>query len=126
MRDAGAQPGPRPVHSGVLDSWKEIAAYLNRTVRTVQRWEKLEGLPVHRLGHSRQATVRAYPAELDEWWAGHQVAPERKLSFSSARRRAWPVIVAAIFLATAAVLVVWTIRRPVPSLPKLRFRPVGL
>ena len=31
-----------------LDSWKEIAAYLNRDVTTVQRWEKREGMPVHR------------------------------------------------------------------------------
>ena len=31
-----------------LDSWKEIAAYLGRDVRTVQRWERREGLPIHR------------------------------------------------------------------------------
>jgi hypothetical protein len=36
-----------------LDSWKEIAAYLNRDVTTVQRWEKREGMPVHRHIHSR-------------------------------------------------------------------------
>jgi hypothetical protein len=34
-----------------LDSWKEIAAYLNRDVTTVQRWEKREGMPVHRHLH---------------------------------------------------------------------------
>ena len=34
-----------------LDSWKVIAAYLGRGVRTVQRWERDEGLPVHRLAH---------------------------------------------------------------------------
>jgi len=32
-----------------LESWKEIAAYLGRDVRTAQRWERLGGLPVHRL-----------------------------------------------------------------------------
>ncbi len=37
----------------LLDSWKEIAAYLDREVRTVQRWEKKEGLPVHRQIHER-------------------------------------------------------------------------
>ena len=36
-----------------LDSWKEIAAYLNRDVTTVQRWEKREGMPVHRHLHDR-------------------------------------------------------------------------
>jgi DNA-binding transcriptional regulator YiaG len=34
-----------------LDSWKEIAAYLKRGARTVQRWEREERLPVHRLPH---------------------------------------------------------------------------
>ncbi len=37
----------------LLDSWKKIAAYLDREVRTVQRWEKKEGLPVHRQIHER-------------------------------------------------------------------------
>jgi len=50
-----------------LDSWKEIAVYLNRDVRTVQRWEKSEGLPVHRHVHQAQASVSAYTAELDKW-----------------------------------------------------------
>ena len=36
-----------------LDSWKEIAAYLNRSVRTVTRWEREESLPVHRHLHSK-------------------------------------------------------------------------
>jgi TolB-like protein/Flp pilus assembly protein TadD len=51
-----------------LDSWKEIAAYLKRGVRTVQRWERTEGLPVHRLPHSKSGSIHAYPDELDEWW----------------------------------------------------------
>lgn len=52
-----------------LDSWKEIAAYLRRSPRTVQRWERLEGLPVHRLVHDKLGSVYAYRAELDAWWA---------------------------------------------------------
>jgi Tol biopolymer transport system component len=52
-----------------LHSWKEIAAYLNRGVRSVQRWEKTEGLPVHRLHHDRLGSVYAYKSELDAWWA---------------------------------------------------------
>jgi TolB-like protein/Tfp pilus assembly protein PilF len=50
-----------------LESWKEIAAYLGRDVTTVRRWEKREGLPVHRLHHSRLGSVYAYTAELDTW-----------------------------------------------------------
>jgi Tol biopolymer transport system component len=51
-----------------LDSWKEIAAYLKRSVRTVTRWEREEGLPVHRHLHSKSGTVYAYKPELDDWW----------------------------------------------------------
>src|SRR5438105_4203093 len=51
-----------------LESWKEIAVYLRRDVRTVQRWEKQEQLPVHRHIHSKLGTVYAYRAELDAWW----------------------------------------------------------
>jgi tetratricopeptide (TPR) repeat protein len=51
-----------------LESWKEIAAYLKRGVSTVQRWEKQEGLPVHRLQHDKGSSVYAYKAEVDAWW----------------------------------------------------------
>ena len=50
-----------------LDSWKEIASYLRREVRTVQLWEKNEGLPVHRHFHKRLGSVFAYRAEIDLW-----------------------------------------------------------
>ena len=50
-----------------LESWKEIAAYLNRSERTVRRWEEKEGLPVHRLAHDKRSSVYGYPGELDAW-----------------------------------------------------------
>src|SRR6266852_5349596 len=50
-----------------LDSWKEIAAYLHRDVKTVQRWEKREGMPVHRHQHDRMGSVYAFSSELDAW-----------------------------------------------------------
>ncbi len=63
-----AAHGQEVVASRQLNSWKEIAAYLRRDVRTVRRWEKEEGLPVRRHLHKKQATVYAYVDELDEWW----------------------------------------------------------
>ena len=54
-----------------LDSWKEIAAYLKRDERTVQRWENERGLPVHRLEGKRRDVVIAYTAEIDAWLGGH-------------------------------------------------------
>ena len=56
-----------------LDSWKEIAAYLNRDVTTVQRWEKREGMPVHRHLHDRMGSVYASRVELDAWARGRNL-----------------------------------------------------
>lgn len=51
-----------------LDSWKEIAAHFGKDVKTVQRWEREEGLPVHRHTHGgRKDTVYASRLELDAW-----------------------------------------------------------
>jgi len=50
-----------------LDSWKEIAAYLGRDLRTVRRWEKDKGLPVHRVPGGERQAVFAYRAEIDAW-----------------------------------------------------------
>ena len=59
---------------GRLDSWKEIAVYLRRDISTLHRWEKTEGLPVHRHRHSQLPTVYAYRSELDEWWNNRQAS----------------------------------------------------
>ena len=65
------EPSPHSSQAGVpnrrLESWKEIAVYFDRGVRTVRRWEKDEGLPVHRHAHQKQGTVYAYAFELDAW-----------------------------------------------------------
>jgi TolB-like protein len=55
-----------------LDSWKEIASYLRRDVRTVQRWEKKEGLPVYRHLHDKLGSIYAYRNELTEWFNTRQ------------------------------------------------------
>ena len=65
-------PSVRPPEDR-LDSWKEIAAYFNRDVTTVQRWEKREGLPVHRHLHDRMGSVYASRAELEAWARGRNL-----------------------------------------------------
>src|SRR4051794_3428528 len=57
-----------------LTSWKDIAAYLGRDVRTVMRWEKERQLPVHR-GPGARGIVFADPAELDAWMRGPASVP---------------------------------------------------
>ena len=52
---------------GRLDSWKAIADYLGRDVRSVQRWESERGLPVHRIPGARGGGVFAYTAEIEAW-----------------------------------------------------------
>jgi TolB-like protein len=66
-----------------LDSWKEVAQFFRREVRTVQLWEKNEGLPVRRQLHKKLGSVYAYRRELEEWWiarsainTGYRPAPE--------------------------------------------------
>lgn len=59
-----------------LESWKEIAAYLQRDAKTARNWEKTEGLPVHRHAHKSRSSVYAYPSEIDAWRAGRRVTPE--------------------------------------------------
>lgn len=61
--------GVRGAGDDRLESWKQIAAYLNRGVRTVRRWETEEGLPVHRHMHRTLGSVYAYKSELDAWRA---------------------------------------------------------
>jgi len=53
-----------------LVSWKEIAVFLNRAERTVKRWERERGLPVHRVPGGERGSVFAYPDELADWLKG--------------------------------------------------------
>ncbi len=93
------QPGAR------LDSWKEIAAYLKRETRTVRRWEKAEGLPVHRHLHTKRGTVYAYTGELEAWWGSRRPGMEEQEQAQAAlRRRRMVWVVAASLLAVALVL----------------------
>jgi adenylate cyclase len=58
-----------------LDSWKDIADYLGRDVRTVQRWERERSLPVHRLPGGRKPRIYAIRSELDMWLKGNSADP---------------------------------------------------
>ena len=72
MNDIHGQHQVHPSWNDVddrLDSWKEIAAYLERTVTTVKRWEQEEALPVHRHVHNKRATVYGSRSEIDTWLA---------------------------------------------------------
>lgn len=99
-----------------LSSWKEIASYLKREVRTVQRWEREEGLPVRRLQHKKQGTVYAYKTELDSWTALHTTSQPANGTAESAAWRAvrWWVVGVALAAFFAVAYFSW---RPVAAPP---------
>src|ERR1700716_4030828 len=98
-----------------LESWKEIASYLKKGVRTVQRWERTEGLPVRRLGQDRTGFVFAYKSELDAWWLEQsrrmhpQLEPAREAA-AKVRVRWHTQLILVIVLAAAVGGVVWSLR----------------
>jgi uncharacterized protein (TIGR02996 family) len=69
-----AVPAGSPRESERLESWKEIAAYLQRDIRTLHRWELHEGLPIHRHVHRSRGSVYAFRRELDEWREGRRAS----------------------------------------------------
>ena len=69
LPDRQAQIAVDPESADRLDTWKEVATHLRRSVRTVQRWEREEGLPVHRHRHDKLGSIYAFKSELDIWWS---------------------------------------------------------
>jgi len=51
----------------ILNSWKQVAAYLGRGTRTVQRWEHDLGLPVRRPRGKSRSAIMALRRDLDAW-----------------------------------------------------------
>ena len=109
----------------VLGSWKEISSFLDRDIRTCQRWERELGLPVHRLDGSSRARVLAYRNELEDWLEKrlHEqdaeppaapALPACPAKRSRAIRRAL-VIGLVVLASAAAVFAVWRLAvRPRP------------
>jgi hypothetical protein len=69
FRGPKAMTRKQPGSSKVVTGWKNIAAYLDKGVRTVQRYERELGLPIRRPAGKPRAAVIATKAELDAWVA---------------------------------------------------------
>ncbi len=54
----------------ILQTWKEISDYVGRTERTVRRWERQFGFPVHRPSGKSRSSVMALSQEIQEWTRG--------------------------------------------------------
>ncbi len=94
------------VHPEKLESWKQIAAYLERDIKTVQRWEHREGLPVRRLLHTGHGNVFALKAELDAWSQSRQQDPA---PIHNRSRRPFPQDRVLCLLAIAALAIALTV-----------------
>lgn len=81
-----------------LDSWKEIAAFLGRDVRTCQRWEKELDLPVHRFESASRPRVFAYRQEIERWIGGLSNDPRLE------KQKRGPVPILITLIGGAAVL----------------------
>jgi tetratricopeptide (TPR) repeat protein len=116
-RPSPVEQFPGPVR---LESWKEIAAYLRRSERTVRRWEDAEGLPVHRLQHDKRGSVYAFASELDAWrdsrkaLLAEQPAADPPPASGASRQRAAAVVAIALAASVAGGWWLWT-RRPAPT-----------
>jgi hypothetical protein len=108
-----------------LDSWKEIAAHLNRDVRTVQRWEKTANRPVRRLQRPGLRAVFAYTADLDDWLrqqgpSANGDASEVEAEGTPVSQPRWrhsiPYAGAAVLLAIVAAFMLWR-KSPAPLGP---------
>jgi hypothetical protein len=100
----------RPDAGRRLDGWKEISTHLRCDVRTCMRWEKEQGLPIHRINHdAKKSKVFAFTAELDAWLrrgrpsngAPHEGTPRPWLA------KSWKIVAAAVVVAMglAAILI---------------------
>jgi len=90
-----------------LESWKKIAAYLRRDVRTVQRWEETNGLPVHRHQRAQRPIPYAYARELDAWWTRQSEAGE--VAAPRPRRKVLAIATVASLIAIAGAYVLFEI-----------------
>jgi tetratricopeptide (TPR) repeat protein len=111
--EPGGQSESRPGER--LDGWKAIASYLGRDIRTVQRWELSEKLPIHRLEHRQRATAYAFSGELDGWLAArtpqenNAEAPVEALPARSRRRQVAALALTLAGIVVAVILVVRTV-----------------
>ncbi|HEY7284821.1 MAG TPA: hypothetical protein VH497_05245 [Vicinamibacterales bacterium] len=119
--DPRSSASPDSAPDNRLDSWKEIAAYLNRDVKTVQRWEKREGMPVHRHIHDKIGSVYAFRAEIDAWARSRNLTgvdarpdgPAEVIAPAARPALPWPrPLIGLVALAAAVALVfVWRLQR---------------
>lgn len=124
---AETQFGPQP---DLLNSWKEIAAYLGRDVSTAKRWETSRHLPVHRIPGGKRDAIYALKSELEAWrrfeaTTAQDAAGPSSASSTQSLPHLKPYMVAlGATLLVAAGISAWVSPRWTES-PVLRFAPLS-
>jgi TolB-like protein/Tfp pilus assembly protein PilF len=109
--DTAPRASPSEPLGDRLNSWKEIAAYLKREVRTLHRWEAEEGLPIHRHLHRQRGSVYAYRPELEAWWNERCMRLDKRAD-APANRWDWrKIVVASLVLLMILVPSVYLVKR---------------
>ena len=109
MPDADAKDNQQTTtqHEKPLQSWKEIAVYLDRDESTARRWEREASLPVRRHREGGRSSVYAFPSELDAW----RQARKPKVGESVPQKPFWRWSAAAFAGAFSIGLAVWIVAR---------------
>jgi hypothetical protein len=105
-----------------LDSWKEIAAYLRRDLRTVTRWAKQRGLPVHHVPGPGRTAVFAWTEEIDAWLLQQGNGPVEPAARTPWLRRPVVLAVAATAVVVLVAVVVILTGGRAPAEPPLEVR----
>jgi tetratricopeptide (TPR) repeat protein len=100
------QISPTDGTSGRLDSWKEIALFFSKDVRTVKRWEKERALPVHRAPGKPGGSVYAFTDELTRWLNASSAKLEEVAPGPDPAATVPPVRSSTVFRIVSAILIV--------------------
>ena len=112
-------PRPQSKTDGRLESWKEIAGYLQRSIRNVQKLEKEAGLPVYRFPGGAKGTVYSFRPEIDTWLREHRtedapvaVTPSAKVhqTATASPHRRWKFALASAAVIAISLILVWNSR----------------
>jgi hypothetical protein len=118
-----------------LNGWKDIAAYLGKSVRSAQRWEMTLGLPVRRIKTPDGQIVYAHPHEIDDWrrqrdangedWDHEPAGPAPQVIAAAPalewRAGHWTLAPAAVVLVLVGFAVGWLMRRPDVQAVEIRY-----
>jgi Tol biopolymer transport system component len=115
--EQGSAPRSAQPPEDRLGSWKAIAAYLQRDITTVQRWERLEGMPVHRHLHAKRGSVYAFRSELDSWQQNRRAPAAAEAEVATPRAANWRIWAAGAVVLVVVIVAAWWVSKTESEAP---------